>query len=72
MLPHDDGFACPTDGFRVPMMTSQQVAKRMNVSMSAVKRWVRTGSLRSFKFGASRRFQVRDVQEFIEKRAQKK
>jgi excisionase family DNA binding protein len=54
-------------GFQTPaLLTLQEVAKILKVSLSTVRAWIREGKLRSVKVGHFRRVVSEDLKRFIE------
>lgn len=47
------------------LMTRQQVAERLNVSLVTVGRWLREGKLKGVKAGRQWRVKENDLQEFL-------
>ena len=68
-------FFCPLQGHRVTtqevlkvlthLMTTHDVANKLNVSERTVKRLIRSKKIRSIKVGNLRRFRPVDVEAFI-------
>ena len=48
-----------------PLLTPPEVAKRLTVSQSVVRRLARSGELPSLKIGGSRRFDPADVDAYV-------
>jgi excisionase family DNA binding protein len=63
---HQDDFS----GFEFPMSTGE-VARMLNIHTNTVRRWSRTGILKTFRVGprGDRRFMPRDVQRLLQKTA---
>lgn len=50
-------------------LTASDVAKRLNVSLDTVRRWLRSGELKGSPFGrAGYRIEVADFEEFFNRR----
>lgn len=49
-----------------------QVAEALKVTTSTVKSFVRTGQLETIKVGRHQRFDVRDVQEFVDRQREER
>ena len=48
------------------LLTTEDVAKRLKVSVATVKLWVKDGEIPSFKLGALRRFRLAEIEEWID------
>jgi excisionase family DNA binding protein len=55
-----------TTPFPQPLLSLEQVAKYINLSVKTVRRFVASGALKSYRLGASLRFKFADVEAFIE------
>jgi len=53
---------------RPEYLTSQDVAKRLNVDHESVKRWLRTGQLVGYQFGKQWRVRPDDLERFVQER----
>ncbi|MHB8598188.1 MAG: helix-turn-helix domain-containing protein [Ktedonobacteraceae bacterium] len=53
------------------LLTSEQVADRLQVSSQTVYSWLRTGELPSVRIGRLWRVRPSDLEEFLRKRGQK-
>ena len=47
------------------LLTTEDVAKLLQVSVATVKLWVRAGEIPSFKLGALRRFRPAEIEAWI-------
>ena len=54
------------DGKIVPMLTTSEVARILNVHINTVRRWSNQGALKSYRIGSrgDRRFRKDDVDAF--------
>jgi len=54
------------DGKIVPMLTTSEVARILNVHINTVRRWSNQGALKSYRIGSrgDRRFRKGDVDAF--------
>ena len=48
------------------LLTTEDVAKRLRVSVATVKLWVKDGAIPSFKLGALRRFRLAEIEEWLD------
>src|SRR5687768_16149696 len=51
-----------------PLLNSEDVARRLNVEVITVRRFVKRGQLAAYKVGGEFRFSEEDVQAFLAKR----
>ena len=51
------------------LMTTPQVARRLQVNERTVTQWLRKGNLRGFKIGKEWRVSARDLGDFVEQSA---
>lgn len=49
-----------------PLLTVAQVAEYFSVSKITIHAWMKSGQLRSFKVGGSRRISISDLDKFVE------
>ncbi|MBF5094849.1 helix-turn-helix domain-containing protein [Azospirillum sp. INR13] len=52
-----------------PMMTVQEVSAVLKISEETVREWIHAKSLRAIKFGREWRIAVRDLESFLNMRA---